>query len=260
MKRLLAAGAEAIYQLTRAFRRGECGRYHNPEFTIVEWYRVGSTPQAQMDFIEDLVRRLSGAAHRADPEGPARSLERPCRRIAYDDAFAEFAGQPVSRSSVDELAHLAERHHLSVPPTMAADDRDAWLNLLLVMVVEPELARCGGVFLFDYPPSQAALARVRVGHTPVADRFELYLDGIEICNGYHELTDGHELRARQALQSDLRRIAGLTQLPLDSRLLQAMDAGLPDCTGVALGFDRLAMWCLGANHLSQVIPFPFSRA
>jgi lysyl-tRNA synthetase class 2 len=260
MKRLLASGANAIYQVTRSFRRGESGRYHNPEFTIVEWYRVASTPAAQMDFIEDLVQRLSSAAQGQGEALRGRALNQPCRRLAYDDAFAEFAGQSVSQCSMEELAGMAARHRVPVPPAMPAGDRDAWLNLLLAIIVEPALSRCGGVFLYDYPPSQAALARVREGDPPVAERFELYLDGIEICNGYHELTDGDELRKRQARQSELRQRAGMSRLPVDSRLLQAMDAGLPDCTGVALGFDRLAMWCLGANDLSQVIPFPYSRA
>jgi lysyl-tRNA synthetase class 2 len=260
MKRLLAAGAEAIYQVTRSFRRGESGKYHNPEFTIVEWYRVGSTPPAQMDFVEDLVQRLSRAAQGTGGAAAFRALVRPCRRIAYDDAFAEFAGQSVSCCSVNDLAELAARHRVSVPPTLPPDDRDAWLNLLLAMVVEPALARCGGVFLYDYPPSQAALARVRAGDPPTALRFELYLDGIEICNGYDELTDARELRRRQAHEAELRRKRGLSRLPVESQLQQAMEAGLPDSTGVALGFDRLAMWCLGADGVLEVMPFPFNRA
>ncbi len=260
MKRLLAAGADAIYQVTRSFRRGESGPYHNPEFTIVEWYRMGSTPSAQMDFVEDLVQRLSRVAQGTGDAAPSRALDRPCRRITYDEAFAEFAGQGVSRCPTEGLAQLAARHGVSAAPSMPVDDRDAWLNLLLATVVEPALARCGGVFLYDYPASQAALARVRNDDPPVAERFELYLDGIEICNGYHELTDPHELRRRQRRQAEMRRRSGLGELPQENRLLQAMEAGLPGCTGVALGFDRLAMWCLGADDLSQVMPFPIRRA
>jgi len=260
MKRLLSGGADAIFQVTRSFRRGESGRLHNPEFTIVEWYRVGATPQMQMDFIEDLVQRLSRAARGSEPRVSFRELNRPCRRIAYDQAFEEFAGQSVSRCTAQDLAELAARHRVSAPPGFPAAERDAWLNLLLALVVEPALARCGGVFLYDYPPTQAALARVRQDVVPVAERFELYLDGIEICNGYHELTDAEELRRRQSRQAELRRNGGLQELPADSRLLQAMESGLPGCTGVALGFDRLAMWCLGAEQLSQVMTFPFDRA
>lgn len=258
MKRLLVAGAEAIYQITRSFRRGEVGRLHNPEFSIVEWYRVGTTIGQQMELVEQLVYSVAAPSSRGvDPRGP---LEQPIVRLTYEAAFEQFAGRRVLNASCDELADLAQQHHVAVPPEFSADDRDAWLNLLLANIVEPRLKELGAVFVYDYPASQSALARVRPDDPPVAERFELYLDGIEICNGYRELTDAGELAGRMRRQAELRRVNGLSELPTDSRLVAAMQRGMPECAGVALGFDRLVLWALGGNSLADVVAFPFGRA
>lgn len=255
MKRLLAAGAEAIYQITRSFRRGEAGRLHNPEFTIAEWYRTGTTIDDQMSLVEDLVRTAAAFADRRD------GLQAiPFQRLTYEQAFQRFAGSRVLSATTDELAAMAIRHGIAVPPNFAGADRDAWLNLLLANIVEPQLKQLGAVFLHDYPASQAALARVRHDVPPVAERFELYLDGIEICNGYQELTDADELAARMRRQAELRQAHGLSNLPTDSRLLAAMRAGLPECAGVALGFDRLLLWTLGGGAVRDVTAFPVDRA
>ena len=258
MKRLLVAGAEAIYQVTRSFRRGESGRLHNPEFTIVEWYRVGATIQEQIDLIEELARTVADlSSHGVYPRG---ALDQPFARLTYEAAFERFAGRRVLSASCEELAQLAARHGVSVPPQFDHADRDAWLNLLLANVVEPRLKELRAVFLCDYPASQSALARVRQDDPPVAERFELYLDGIEICNGYQELTDADELAARMQRQAKLRHANGLSELPTDSRLIAAMRLGLPECAGVALGFDRLALWALGGATIADVLAFPFDRA
>ncbi|QDU35900.1 Elongation factor P--(R)-beta-lysine ligase [Maioricimonas rarisocia] len=262
MKRLLAAGADAIWQLTRSFRRGETGQYHNPEFAMLEWYRVGDDHHAQMTFVEALVRHVATQAVEFGAEAaPLSRLTEPIRRLRYDEAFAEFAGSSVLQLEVVDLAELARTHDLVVPASLqqGEGDRDDWLNLLLAEIVEPALASLGAVFLYDYPASQAALAKVSPGPPPVAERFELYLDGIEICNGYHELTEADELARRMQQQSDRRVAAGLPALPVESRLLQAMRKGLPNCAGVALGLDRLLMWALGAETLADVMPFPFDR-
>ncbi|MFG0332002.1 MAG: EF-P lysine aminoacylase EpmA [Maioricimonas sp. JB049] len=262
MKRLLVAGADAIWQLTRSFRQGETGRYHNPEFAILEWYRVGDDHHDQMTFVEALVRHVAARAVELGAEtAPSGWMAKPFRRLRYDDAFAEFAGSSVLELETDALAELARRHDLVVPESLrpGAGDRDDWLNLLLAEVVEPALADEGGVFLYDYPASQAALAKVSPGPPAVAERFELYLEGIEICNGYPELTDADELARRMRQQSERRAAAGMPALPVESRLLQAMQVGLPDCAGVALGLDRLVMWALGVESLAELIPFPFDR-
>ena len=282
MKRLLAAGATAICQVTRSFRNGEVGRRHNPEFTLVEWYRAGDSHHDQMDFTESLVAELFAAAseltscpkQKADTlqvEEPdpvfgqphashPRSLERPFDRLTYDDAFQRFAGQRVLDLTPAELQELARQHGMAPPPGLAANDRDGWLNLLLAELVEPHLGTGRPVFLYDYPASQGALARRRPDDPRVAERFELYIDRIELANGYHELLDAAELRTRIQEQSAVRRREGRRDLPGESRLLAAMESGLPACAGVALGFDRLMMAAVGATSLAEVMAFPFERA
>ncbi|HUG93916.1 MAG TPA: EF-P lysine aminoacylase EpmA [Planctomycetaceae bacterium] len=268
MKRLLAAGATAIYQVTRGFRNGERGRLHNPEFTLIEWYRTGDTHHDQMDFAEELVASFFAEAERLtayehQPEAPTRdvdSLARPFSRITYDDAFAQFAGSRVLDPCASDLAALAARHGIAAPPGLAPDDRDGWLNLLLAELVEPRLGVERPTFLYDYPASQGALARLRPDDPRVAERFELYIQGVEICNGYHELLDADELRRRMGEQAELRRREGRRALPMENRLLEAMESGLPACSGVALGFDRLLMAAVGAGSLDEVTAFPIDRA
>jgi elongation factor P--(R)-beta-lysine ligase len=272
MKRLLAAGASDIFQLTRSFRRGEIGRLHNPEFTILEWYHKGATYHDEMTFVEDFVAAFWQEAARliaAEPSAEGRAarttpapvpLARPFPRLTYDELFRSVLGTSVLDKSTAELAELARACGIEPPPGLADDDHDGWLNLLLALKVEPELAKQRAAFVCDYPAGQAALARIRESRPPVAERFELYLAGVEICNGYQELTDAQELRRRIAVQQALRRREGSRRLPMESRLLAAMDVGLPECSGVALGFDRLLMTALGAQSLAEVIAFPFDRA
>ena len=271
MKRLLAAGADAIYQLGKVFRHGELGRLHNPEFTMLEWYRVGDSHIEQMNFVEQFVSAFWNEAGRYAMEvsgsgqaignirgliPPAR-LSAPFERLTYEQAFEWHAGSKVLARPTSEIVALARRLGVSAPESLLPDDRDGWLNLLLAERVEPHLGHGRPTFVYDYPASQAALARVRgEGQTAVAERFELYVNGIELCNGYHELTDAAELQAR------IRREAAASekQIPEPTRLLAAMQHGMPACAGVALGFDRLIMLGLGAESVRDVIPFPFERA
>ncbi|HUE16470.1 MAG TPA: EF-P lysine aminoacylase EpmA [Planctomycetaceae bacterium] len=267
MKRLSACGASAIFQITRAFRRGEIGQRHNPEFTIVEWYRTGATYHDQMDFVEELVtgffERVQAVRELKPVDSPPPGREppsRPFERLTYDRAFEQAVGHPVLGLNACDLAKLAESIGVAPPPGLAADDVDGWLNLLLALRVEPALANRPALFLYDYPPGQAALSRIRPSVPAVAERFELYLAGVEICNGYQELTDADELRRRVVVQSALRQREGSRPLPATSRLLDAMEAGLAPCAGVALGFDRLLMCAVGADSLAEVMAFPFDRA
>jgi lysyl-tRNA synthetase class 2 len=249
MKRLLAAGATAIYQITRAFRGGERGRLHNPEFTMVEWYRVGDGYVDGMQLLGELAETI---------------LERgPAERISYREAFQQHAGVDSHTAKVDALEQVAKQRGVAIPDGLARDDRDAWLNLLLAECVEPHLGRERPAILYDYPASQAALARVRdhdSENPPVAERFELYVRGIELANGYHELLDPATLRERNVKVNLQRAADGKYTLPEESRLLSAMQHGLPSCTGVALGFDRLVMIAAGANSIDEVMPFPSERA
>ena len=259
MKRLLSAGADSIYQLGKVFRRGELGRLHNPEFTMLEWYRVGDTHHDQMTFVEKFVTAFGIEVERLSSSSPqpATLNPQPFERLTYDQAFERHAGSKVLSRTTAEIVALARRLGVSAPESLLPDDRDGWLNLLLAERVEPHLGHDQPTFVFDYPASQAALARVRgTGQTAVAERFELYVNGIELCNGYHELTDAAELRTR--IRHDA--VASETLLAEPARLLAAMESGLPPCSGVALGFDRLLMICLGFDSVRQVIPFPFEVA
>ncbi|WP_432697609.1 EF-P lysine aminoacylase EpmA [Marinobacterium sp. YM272] len=243
MKRLLAAGSGAIYQLGKVFRNGESGSRHNPEFTMLEWYRPGWDAGALMDEVEALVAAAI----------PAFSAE----RISYRALFQRELGLDPHRASAAELARRC-REHVDAP--FDDDDRDTWLNLLMSEVIEPRLQ--SAVFVHSFPASQAALAQVVEDETgtPVATRFELFVRGIELANGYQELTDARE-QARRLLQDQNQRAGlGLPQRPLEQRLVAALEAGMPDSAGVALGFDRLAMLALGAARIDEVIPFSFERA
>jgi elongation factor P--(R)-beta-lysine ligase len=247
MKRLLAAGSGSIYQVCKVFRDGERGRRHNPEFTLLEWYRTGFDHHRLMDEVEALLGAVAGRAL------PAAA------RWTYRDLFIAVADVDPFAADVSALARCADRHGVSVPPGMPLSEPDPWLDLLLTHVVEPGLGP-GPVFVYDYPATQAALARVRPGEPPLAERFELYLDGIELANGFHELADAAEQRRR--LEGDLarRRADGAPEPPIDERFLAALEYGLPDCAGVALGVDRLVMWTAGASAIDQVIAFPVDRA
>ena len=251
MKRLMAAGGEAIFQIARVFRQGERGNRHNPEFTLVEWYRRGDDYAAGMQLLSDLISATLKL-------GPAE-------RITYRDAFRRHLAIDPLTIADDELATLA-RATLSEMSAAFDDttDRDAWLDLLLTECIEPHLgsSSSGPTILCDYPPSQAALAKLRhdPGSPPVAERFELYVDGIELANGYHELLDADVLLERNVENNRLRVADGKPPLPVDSRLITAMRAGLPPCTGCALGFDRLVMLATGQVDIARVIPFPIERA
>ncbi|MBA3482061.1 MAG: hypothetical protein H0T51_09620, partial [Pirellulales bacterium] len=216
MKRLLAEGLPAIYQVTRSFRCGERGQIHNPEFTMVEWYRAGDDMEAGIELLDSLCREVAGA--------PA------AKRTTYGHAFVEHAGIDPYVASCAELADAAKRLGVSVPEAIGPDDRDEWLNLLLATVVEPQLGAAGPEILYDYPASQSALATtiVRPNGIEVAERFELYWRGVELANGYHELTDAAVLRRRLEAVNEQRAADGRPALPLPEQLLAAMEnPGLP---------------------------------
>jgi lysyl-tRNA synthetase class 2 len=236
MKRLLAAGATAIYQITRAFRGGEASPLHNPEFTVVEWYRVGDDYSAGMQLLGDLADQILGLGQ---PD-----------RITYRDAFLRYA-------QLDPFGNLPASSSLGLP---SGADRDMVLDYLLTSRVDPHLARKRPAILYDYPASQAALACIRNENPPVAERFELYVRGMELANGYHELLDADVLRQRNRANNQLRTVDRKYLLPEESRLLAAMQHGLPACCGCALGFDRLVMAATGVSSLQDVMAFPIDRA
>jgi lysyl-tRNA synthetase class 2 len=247
MKRLLAAGSGPIYQVCKAFRDGEAGGRHNPEFTLLEWYRPGFDQHRLMDEVAALVRQCLGAPQLGE------------ERISYRELFLQqlqldpLVADPAQLQAI-ATARIPGSAGLQLP------DRDAWLDLLLSALIEPRLGNAQLTFVFDYPASQAALARLDAADPRAAARFELYYRGMELANGFHELGDADELRARFVADNAERRAAGEDELPLDERLLAALAHGLPDCAGVALGLDRLLMLKLGAERIAEVLAFPVERA
>lgn len=248
MKRLLAAGVGDIYQICHVVRGHEQSRIHNSEFTLVEWYRLGFDLPRLMDEVEALVRELC-AAHPA--------VRQPAVRLTYREAFLQHLGLDPFAASIPQLqaavAHLAYQARDPSP-------RDELLDLIMGAVIGPRLGQDAPTFIHGYPASQAALARLDPLDPRTAQRFELYLGGVELANGFQELAAATEQRARFA--ADLRERArhGLPGHPVDERLLAALDAGLPDCAGVAVGFDRVLMLAAGAAHIHEVLPFPTETA
>ena len=246
MKRLLAGGCGDVWQICRVYRDGERGSQHNPEFTLIEWYRLGVDHHSLMSDVERLVSAMLP---------PLGGFDR-SERLTYREAMQLHAGVD---ALLDPAAVLIERlrsAHVDVPDNLQAD-RDACLDLIMSTLVGPRLGHDRLTFIYDYPASQAALARVR---GEIASRFEAYLHGVELANGFHELGDPGEQRAR--FEHDLyeRRRRGLPPMPMDERFLAALAHGLPECSGVALGFDRLVMCAVGAQRIDEVMAFPFERA
>ena len=246
MKRLLAAGTGDIYQICHVVRALERGRLHNAEFTLIEWYRLDLSLDALMSEVEELVRDLLGRA------GAAPATE----RVSYREALLRALGLDPFTAPLAQLAQHARRAGFAGEVT----DRDELLELLMGTVVGPRLGRGGLSFVHAYPASQAALARLDPHDARAAQRFELYCDGIELANGFRELLCAREQRERFGRDSEERRRLGLPQAALDERLLAALESGLPDCCGVALGFDRTLMLAAGADRIDAVLPFPIERA
>lgn len=250
MKRLLAAGSGDVFELGRVFRDGERGRRHNPEFTMLEWYRVGWNYMDLAAEVVALIRHCAQACGETDP-GPW-----PLNRISYRDLFGEKAGVDPFDADESELAGAAaERGIVSAPLS-----HSEWLDLLMSELVQPALP--GEVFtiVHDFPPEQAALARVRPGDPPVAERFEVFAGQQELANGYQELTDAGEQRRRFERELRMRASRGELAVPLDERLLAALEHGLPECAGVALGVDRLLMLLLNVDDIRMVLSFPYDTA
>ena len=246
MKRLLAAGSGDVWQICRVYRDGERGSQHNPEFTLIEWYRLGLDHHALMTDLERLVGAMLP---------PARASDRG-ERLSYREAVQLHAGVDALRDPIPVLIERLRSADIDVPADLQ-HDRDACLDLIMSTLVGPKLGRERLCFIYDYPASQAALARVR---GEVASRFEAYLDGVELANGFHELGDAAEQRARFLADLREREKRGLPATPLDERFLAALAHGLPECSGVALGFDRLVMCAAQVKRIDEVLAFPFERA
>ncbi len=249
MKRLLAAGSGDIYQVCHVFRGAERGRQHNPEFTMLEWYRLGFSLEALMDEVAALTRELLGKQ--------AQAL--PVELLTYREAVRRHAGFDPLAAGAGELQRAAEALGFDAQRARAAS-RDDLLDLIVAAKVGPALGADSLTFVHRYPASQAALARLDAADPRVALRFELYYRGVELANGYHELTNAAEQRLRFDADQQTRRQRGLPVNSIDPLLLAALEAGLPDCAGVALGFDRVLMLALGVASIDEVLAFPVERA
>jgi lysyl-tRNA synthetase class 2 len=241
MKRLLCAGSGPIYQICHVFRREESGRHHNPEFTLLEWYRPGYDHHRLMDEVEELLRAVGVAAV-------------PLQRLTYRAAFLQHAGLDPFTATFAQLCAAAD---FSGEPGAQAQERDFWLDLIMSAKVGPKLGLSAPVFLYNFPATQAALSRV---NGEIAERFELFWKGIELANGFHELADAAEQRRRFVADQSWREARGHIVPPYDRHLIAALGSGLPDCAGVALGLDRLLMLIQGLPDLGQSMAFDSSRA
>lgn len=244
MKRLLAAGSGSIYQICKAYRNGEVGKIHNPEFTMLEWYRIGFNHHDLMQEMGALLQCVLNCA--------------PATYCSYQSLFEEhFQFNPHTVS----IAEIKEKTaHLDLEKTLVENfDKDTWLQYLLATFVEPSLGFSAPVFLYDFPASQAALARLSNTEIPVAERFEVYINGVELANGFHELSDATEQQRRFEHDLQMRQKNNYPLPPIDKNFLAALSY-LPDCAGVALGIDRLVMVATHKNHLEEVIAFPFAKA
>ncbi len=258
MKRLLAAGSGPIHQVGPAFRAGERGDFHEPEFTMVEWYEPGVDDDGCMDTTEALVRDLASALGDGQlrSRGEEADTSGPFERITYRQAFARVTDMDPTEADPRRLGRLLRVSGVR-PPRDAT--REQMEDLVLGAVVQPTLGIGRPVFVTDWPTDRAALARIRPGRdadaAPSAARFELYAAGVELCNGYHELISEPEQRARIGAENERRVANGKAPGPVDERFLAALAHGLPDCAGNALGFDRLLMLTQDADDIGQVLAF-----
>lgn len=247
MKRLLGQGIGDIYQLSHVFRDGECGRKHNPEFMMCEWYRVGMSFDALMQETCDFISLFVG--------------DLPREILSYEEAFLRHVNLDPYKATVDELDSLIHSMGHNVPFDPVSDTKDDRLSYILSAFVEPYLGSDCLTCLPYFPPTQAALAQVREvnGHL-VAERFEVFCDGLELANGYHELIDAKEQRARLEESNKMRKALNKNSLPVDERFLEALEQGLPDACGVAVGFDRLVMLACKADKISDVLAWDWVQA
>lgn len=243
MKRLLAAGSGSIYQISKSFRHGEKGRLHNPEFTMLEWYRTDFDHHQLMDEIDLFLKEMLAISA--------------TERLSYAKLFEDYAGINPHHATVEELKLSArDINYASLPSTYKKD----WLDLLFTHKIEPYLGQELPLLVYDFPKELAALSKIRHEDLPIASRFEVYFKGIEIANGFHELLDVEEQRDRFDKDNTFRKMNHMNEMPIDEFFLEALTCGLPPCSGVALGVDRLLMLALGYNTIADVISFVFDRA
>ena len=238
MKRLLAKGYGSMYQITKVFRDGEQGRWHHPEFTLLEWYRVGFKQQDLIDEVSELLQTLLDC--------------QPVEIVSYPELFMQYTQLHPLSCDLTELQNYLIQFHVVNPQQY---DRDTCLQLIMSHRIEPKLGHEKPTVVTDFPSSQAALARKREDRPELAERFECYVRGVELANGFYELADAEEQRSRFEQEQAERKRLNMAIYPLDENFLAALEAGFPLCSGIALGIDRLLMLLANANHINEVLSF-----
>ncbi|TYK66967.1 elongation factor P--(R)-beta-lysine ligase [Colwellia echini] len=246
MKRLLASGYGCIYQIAKAFRHEEAGRHHNPEFTMLEWYRIGFN---QFDLMSEVSELLKGVLGCNEP-----------LFTSYQDVFINTVSVDPLTASFDELSDVLSAHNKLDDWLVESKDADLLLQFIFTELIEPTFGIEQPQFIYNFPIAQASLAKVSTQDSRVAERFECYYQGIELANGFNELTDADEQLKRFAADNQKRLTQGLEQRPIDNNFIAALQHGLPQCSGVALGIDRLIMLALGEKHISTVQSFTIDIA
>ncbi len=250
MKRLLAAGSGSVFQICKAFRNGELGRIHNPEFSILEWYRVGFTLQQLMDEVAELITIVLSDYCRVDT----------LLKISYVDLFEQVTGLNPLVFCQHSYNLYALENSIDDAIKLCGNDHSMWLDFIFCYKVQIVLAEQPLCMVYGYPAIQSSLARLNPEIPEIADRFEVFIKGVEIGNGFFELSDAEEQEKRFDLENQSRNMKKLAQVEKDTFFLDALKFGLPDCTGVALGLDRLLMIVANANSLDDVLAFPFDKA
>ncbi len=249
MKRLLAAGSGCIYQIGKAFRNGESGRFHNPEFTMLEWYRVGFTLPQLMDEITELFAGLFRE----------QSLQE-TQRVSYQDVFVSYTGLDPLIFSYQDYCGFAMESQIPEAVDICGHDHGLWLDFIFSHKVQPHLGENALCMVYGYPACQSSLARINKDNAQVTDRVELFINGVELGNGYYELADAKEQSRRFDRELAIRQQEELPVAVKDQRLIAALESGLPECSGVAIGLDRLLLLLSGSASLDEVLSFPIRRA
>jgi lysyl-tRNA synthetase class 2 len=250
MKRLLAAGSGCIYQIGKAFRNGESGRYHNPEFTLLEWYRVGFTLPQLMDEIAALMEVLFSGQ---------RALK-PTQRVSYLALFQRHTGLNPLDFSLEDYCAYAQANEVPEAISLCGSDHGLWLDFVFSHKVQPHLGENALCMVYGYPACQSSLARLNKDNPQVTDRVEVFINGIELGNGYYELTDAKEQGRRFDEEIAVRQQKKRPVTVKDKHLVSALEAGLPECSGMAIGLDRLLMLLSNSATINEVLNFPVHRA
>ncbi len=249
MKRLLAAGSGSIYQICKAFRNGEAGRFHNPEFSILEWYRVGFDLHQLMDEVAELIALV------LKPQLPFLKAV----KISYGELFLQKTGLNALEYSSEAYRQYALSESLPEAASVCENHHDLWLDFIFSHKIQPQLADNQIFLIHSYPVSQASLARINAENPFIADRFEVFVNGVELGNGFFELTDASEQRSRFEKEILFRQQKRLREVSADECFLAALEAGLPDCSGIAIGLDRLLMLLANENDIDRVLAFSVAK-